>query len=117
MKKGPLTIISFDFSINIVLIYKDHIKKHKEFVLSKQLLRSATGVGALIREANHAESKKDFIHKLGIALKECDESIYWLELLHATKYLDDKQFEKLSFSCTELLRMLKSSILTAKSNL
>lgn len=89
----------------------------KEYVLSKQLLRSGTSVGAMIREAQNAESKKDFIHKLAIAQKECDESIYWLELLKETKYLTEEEFSGLDLDATAILKMIRSSILTTKKNL
>ena len=94
---------------------KELIEK-KEFILSKQYLRSSTSVGANIRESRHAESRKDFIHKLSISLKECDESIYWLELLKESNYINLEQFTIFEGSAIELLRLLKSSILTAKKN-
>jgi four helix bundle protein len=84
--------------------------------MSKQLLRSGTAVGALIREAQNAESKMDFVHKLGIAQKECDETLYWLELLFEIELLEADTFKKLSSQADELFRMIKSSILTTKSN-
>jgi four helix bundle protein len=83
--------------------------------MSKQLLRSGTGAGALIREAQSAESTKDFIHKPGMAQKECDESLYWLELLNATDYLQQDQFDLMHAEATGILRMLKSAIITTKS--
>ncbi len=85
-------------------------------MLSKQLLRSGTAVGALVREAQNAESKADFIHKLAIAQKECDESIYWIELLKQTEYLNEKEFESISMEANELLKMIRSAILTTKKN-
>ena len=85
-------------------------------VIGKQLLRSGTAIGALSREAQNAESAKDFIHKLGIAQKECDETIYWLELLKETDYLNDKEFESINTEATELLKMLRSAIITSKKN-
>jgi len=81
---------SFAFAVRIVSLYKYLCADKKEFVLSKQLLRSGTSIGANVREAVNAESKKDFIHKLAIAQKECDESIYWLELLVETDCLNKK---------------------------
>lgn len=108
---------SFSFAVNIVTTCKYLVENKKEYILSKQLLRSGTAVGALIREAQNAESKLDFIHKLGIAQKECDETIYWLELLKETEYIDDKTFEELKFKATELLKMIRSSILTIKQKL
>lgn len=84
--------------------------------MSKQLMRSGTAIGALVREAQNAESTKDFIHKLSISQKECDESIYWLELLKATDYIDEQEFESLNNEANELLKMLRSSIITSKQN-
>jgi len=84
--------------------------------MSKQLIRSGTAIGALVREAQNAESSKDFIHKLSISQKECDESIYWLELLKATDYINEQEFESLNNDAIELLKMLRSSILTSKKN-
>lgn len=105
---------SFSFAVSVVITYKFLVENKKEFVLSKQFLRSRTAVGALIREAQNAESKSDFIHKLGIAQKECDETIYWLELLKETDYINDSTFEELKSKATELLKMIRSSILTIK---
>lgn len=114
MGKSVIKDKSFAFSIRIVKLYKYLCETRKEFVLSKQLLRSGTAVGALVREAQNAESSKDFIHKLAIAQKECDETIYWLELLKETKYIDSVEFEKLQKLASELLKMIRSSILTTK---
>jgi four helix bundle protein len=108
---------SFAFAIRIVNLYKFLSGEKKEFVLSKQLLRSGTAVGALIREAQNAESRADFIHKLGIAQKECDESIYWLELLKETEFINQTEFEIICRNAIELLKILKSSILTVKQKL
>ena len=108
---------SFSFAVSIVNTCKNLVENKREYILSKQLLRSGTAVGALIREAQNAESKADFIHKLGIAQKECDESIYWLELLKETNYIDDKTFEELKFTATELLKMIRSSIVTLKQKI
>jgi four helix bundle protein len=106
---------SFDFAVRIIKLYKFLKKQHSEYELSNQLLRSGTGVGALIREAEHAESRKDFSHKLNISLKEANESIYWLELLHATDYINKKMFDSMSKDATELLKMLIASVKTTKS--
>ncbi len=108
---------SFDFSVEVVNFYKIFSVKKREFVLSKQLLRSGTSVGANVREAVNAESKMDFVHKLSIAQKECDETIYWLELLYKTDYIEKEQFEKLKNSAVEILKMLRSIVKTTKSNL
>ncbi len=114
MSKSIIKDKSFEFSIHIVKIYKYLCEQKREFVLSKQLLRSGTAVGALTREAQNAESSKDFIHKLAIAQKECDETIYWLELLKETEYIDQTEFDNLKNSATQLLKMIRSSILTMR---
>lgn len=84
-------------------------REKKEFVLSKQILRSSTAIGALYREAEHAESKADFIHKLGIAQKETNETLYWLERLKETDYLDQSQFQSLQHETTEIIKSSKKN--------
>lgn len=113
-KKNVLKDKSFAFAIEIVNLYKFLTINKKEFVMSKQMMRSGTAVGALLREAQNAESKADFIHKLGIAQKECDETLYWLELHKETNYLNQLEFEKSYYNASEILKILCSSILTAK---
>ena len=115
MKESILAERSLLFAIRIVKLYKFLCAEHKEFVLSKQLLRSGTAVGALVREANHAESLADFIHKMSIALKECNESVYWIELLWRTDYLGIPEYESIQDDATQILKMLIASIKTAKS--
>ena len=115
-KKNILRDKSFAFAVRIAKLYRYLAENKKEFVLSKQLLRSGTSIGANIREAYNAESKKDFVHKLAIAQKECDESLYWLELLSAIECISEKEFESLSTDCIELLKIIRSSILTTKDN-
>jgi len=105
---------SYEFAIRIVKAYKFLSSEQKEFVLSKQVLRSGTAVGALVRESEHAESKADFIHKMSIALKEANETEYWLLLLHDTDYLEKKSFESIVSDCQEIIRILISIIKTAK---
>jgi four helix bundle protein len=90
------------------------VETKREFVISKQILRSGTSVGASYRESQNAESINDFIHKLGIAQKECDESLYRLELLQATALIEQKMFDSICGDATELLEMIQSAILTAK---
>ncbi len=116
MGKSVLKEKSFLFAVRTVKLYTYLSETKKEYVLSKQLLRSGTAVGALIREAQNAESKADFIHKLGIAQKECDETLYWIELLKETEFITKLEFESLSFDCAELLKMIRSSIITSKKN-
>ena len=107
---------SFAFAIEAVGLTKD-LQSQKEFVLSKQLLRSGTSIGAMIREAQYAESKKDFIHKLAIGLKEANETLYWLELLHSTDHISAENFERISFANIELIKLLTSSIVSAKKSI
>lgn len=114
-RKGAILRQSFGFAVRIVNLYKYLVAEKKEFVLSKQLLRSGTAVGALVREAQNAESKADFIHKLGIAQKECDESIYWLELLVETAFLKTEEFESIKADADALLKMIRSAIITTKN--
>ncbi len=113
-KKGILKESSFKFAARIVKVYKYLVETKKEYVISKQLLKSGTSVGALIREAQNAESKPDFIHKLGIAQKECDETLYWLELLKETNYIAPNEFNSISKEAESLLKMIRSAILTIK---
>jgi four helix bundle protein len=104
---------SFTFACEVVSLCKT-LCDRKEFVLSKQLLRSGTSIGANIREAEQAESRRDFIHKLAIALKEANETAYWLELLFATKYLSDIELESIRLKLIEL-RLLTKIINTTKN--
>jgi four helix bundle protein len=113
-RKGALHRKSFAFAIRVVKLYQYLTERKREFVLSKQMLRSGTSIGANVREAQNAESKSDFAHKLGIAQKEADETNYWLELLYATDYLSEKEFNSVKHDADELLRMLRSAILTTK---
>ncbi len=107
---------SFAFAVRVVNLYKYLTEEKKEFVLSKQLLRSGTAVGALVREAEHGESRADFIHKLAIALKEANETEYWILLLHETKYLDASAFASIHGDIVELLKLLTSIINSTKNN-
>lgn len=105
---------SRDFAIRIINCYKYLTEEKKEFVMSKQLLRCGTSIGANTRESKNAQSRMDFLNKLNIALKEADETEYWLDLLHATDYLDDKMYESLNNDCVELIKMLTAIIKTLK---
>lgn len=117
MKQNLIREKSFEFSVKVVKIYKYLQEDKKEFVLSKQLLRSGTSIGANIRESENAESKLDFIHKLSIAQKECDETMYWLDILSATDYLNFDEHEKISDEANSLLKIIRSIILSTKQNL
>ncbi len=107
---------SLAFAIRIVNLAKV-LQSQKEFVLSRQVLRSGTAVGALVREAEHAESTKDFIHKLAIALKESNETDYWLEILFETDYISKEEFLELQLGNYELLKLLTSIIKTSKAKI
>lgn len=104
------------FAVRIVNLYKFMIAENKEYTLSKQLLRCGTSIGANATEANDAVSKNDFINKMYIALKECSETLYWIELLYRTDYLNQVQYESIRNDCNELRRILISITRTAKAN-
>ncbi len=108
---------SLDFAIRIVKLYKHIVETKKEYVLSKQLLRSGTAIGALVREAEHAQSKADFLNKMNIALKEANETIYWLLLLKETEYLTETEYTSINFDGEEVLKLLISIVKTTKNNL
>ena len=90
------------------------IGEKKEYVLSKQVLRSGTAIGALIKEAEHAQSRADFIHKMNIALKEANETVYWLMLLKDSEYIDESSFNSINTECVEILKLLISIVKTTK---
>jgi len=115
MKRNVLKEKSFDFALQIIHLYKILISK-QEYVFSKQMLRSGTSIGANVREAEYAQSRADFIHKLSIALKEANETDYWIELLHLSGYLTDEDFHKSKSGISEQLRLLTSIINTSKNN-
>lgn len=117
MKNNIVRDKSFDFAIRIVKLYQYLNSNKKEFVLSKQLLRSGTSIGAMIREAEHAESKNDFIHKFAIAQKEANEVVYWLELLKATDYLNEKEFDNIYVDAITILKLITSILKTSKNQL
>jgi four helix bundle protein len=108
---------SFSLVLRIVKLYQFLSSEKKEFILSKQLLRSGTAIGALVRESEHAESKPDFIHKLAIAQKEANESDYWLDLLFQSDYLSETQFQSLNSDILEINKILASIIISTKNNL
>ena len=113
---SPLTKKSYLFAIRIVNMVKFIKCSPKEYGLLNQVLRSGIAIGALVSEAVYAQSTADFISKLSIALKECNETHFWLNLLHDTEYLSKDQFDSISTDCKELLALLISSIKTAKQN-
>lgn len=107
---------SFDFALKIIKLYSFLTDSKKEYVISKQILKSGTSIGANIREARNAQSSSDFISKYSIALKEADETQYWIELLYASEFIDDNAYKSLNDDINELISLLTSSIKTAKNN-
>jgi four helix bundle protein len=116
MAENPVKDKSYKFAVRIVRLCKYLMDEKREFILSKQLLRSGTSIGANVKEALHGESRADFIHKLSIALKEASETEYWLELLLETEYLDRPKFDSINQDCQELLKLLISIIKSSKQN-
>ncbi len=116
MENNPIHIKSYSFAIRIVKLYKYLLNEQKEFVLSKQILESGTAIGALVKESEHAQSKADFINKMSIALKEANETVYWLELLKDSKYLKEDHIISMNKELTNLLKMLISIVKTSKQN-
>ena len=115
MAESKLRYLSMEFSVDVIELVK-YLKSVKETIISNQIGRSGTSIGANIYEAQYAQGKKDFISKLEIALKEASETGYWLELLYRTNYVDEKTFKTLSSKCTSLRAMLVASCKTAKEN-
>ncbi len=116
MKENKLAELSMEFSVDIINLVK-FLKANHETIISNQVGRSGTSIGANIHEAQYAQGRKDFISKLEIALKEANETGYWLELLHRTNYIDAPTFKTLSSKCASLRVMLIASCKTAKENL
>ena len=115
MKENKLAELSMEFSVDIINLVK-HLKSNHESIISNQIGRSGTSIGANIYEAQYAQGKKDFVSKLEIALKEASETGYWLELLYRTKYINEQTFKELSSKCTSLRAILIASCRTAKEN-
>ena len=116
MRENKLADMSIEFSVQIINLVKELKSKH-ETVISNQIGRSGTSIGANIPEANYAQGKKDFISKFEIALKEANETGYWLELLYRTEYIDETTYKSLSEQCASIRVMLIASCKTAKSNM
>jgi four helix bundle protein len=114
MKENVVKDKSFAFALRVIKLAKFLESEKREFVLSRQLLRSGTAIGALVREAEHAESKADFIHKMSIALKEANETLYWLDLLHHGEYIDEQGFQSIGCDSEELVKLLIAIIKTSK---
>jgi four helix bundle protein len=116
MRKNVLKEKSHSFAIRIVKLSQFMQTEKKEYILSRQILKSGTAIGALIWEAEHAQSRADFINKMNIALKEANETEYWLLLLKDTDYLDDNAYKSLFEDCDELVAMLVSTVKTLKAS-
>ena len=116
MRNDKLSVQSMDFAVSIIQLVKE-LKQNRETIISNQIGRSGTSIGANIREAQYAHGRADFIAKMQIALKECYESEYWLELLNRTGYIPNEQYKPLHNDCGSIRRMLIASINTAKANL
>jgi four helix bundle protein len=108
---------SYAFALRIIKLYKYLISDHKEYVLSKQILRCGTSIGALVKEAEHAQSKPDFINKMNVALKEANETEYWLMLLKDSNFIVEKSFISIQNDCIELIRLLASIVKSSKATL
>lgn len=113
-KQNPLKDKSYAFALRIVSAYKHLVAEKKEYVLSKQVLRSGTSIGANIAEANQAQSRPDFVSKLSISLKEAVETEYWINLLKDSDYMTERESGSLLADCQELIKMLTASIKTSK---
>ncbi len=116
-RRDPLREKSFQLAVRIVRLCRYLQEEKKEFAISRQLLRSGTNPGAMVREAANAESPADFIHKLAIAQKETGEMEYWLELLYACGYLTEAEFTSICSDAGEMMKLIRSSILTKKKRL
>lgn len=114
---GIITEKTYHFALRIVKAYRYLKEEQNEYVLSKQMLRSGTSIGANCKEAIYAQSTLDFINKLSIALKEASETEYWLDLLHDSQYIDNKSFESIHNENIEIIKLLTSIIKTTKSTL
>ena len=116
MKENVIASKSYAFAIRVVKAYKFLSSEQREFVLSKQMLRSGTAIGALVKEAEHAQSKADFINKMNIALKEANETEYWLMLLKDTDFIREDAFKSITEDNKELIRLLISIVKTSKES-
>ena len=114
MKQNIIKEKSFDFAIDIVNLYKELAYNKKEYVMSRQLLKSGTSIGANVREAEFAQSKPDFTNKMSISLKEANETDYWLDLLHETEFINKAEFDKFKSKSTEMLKLLVSIVKSSK---
>jgi four helix bundle protein len=116
MKENIVKEKSYAFALKIIRAYKFLNQEQREFILSKQMLQSGTAIGALLIESEHAQSKADFINKMSVALKEANETEYWLMLLKDSEYIDERSFDPIHKDCVELLKMLINIVKTTKDN-
>lgn len=116
MKGSIVRDKSYEFALRIIRAYKFLSQEQREFVLSKQVLRSGTAIGALVKEAEHAQSRADFVNKMNVALKEANETEYWLMLLKDSEYIDEKSFMSIHQDCSELIKLLASIVKTTKNS-
>lgn len=116
MAESILKTKSYDFALRVVKLSKHLIEEKQEYILSKQVLRSGTSIGANVEEANQAQSRKDFVHKLSIALKEATETNYWLRLLKDSEILENEIADSMLKDCEEIQKILTASIKTTKKN-
>ena len=116
MKDSIVREKSYAFALRMIKAYKYLTREQQEFILSKQMLRSGTSIGALVKEAEHAQSRADFVNKMNIALKEANETEYWLMLLKDSEYINEKSFNSIHQDCSELIKLLVSIVKTSKEN-
>ena len=116
MKDSVVREKSYTFALRIIRAYKYLSQEQREFVLSKQMLRSGTSIGALVKEAEHAQSRADFVNKMNVALKEANETEYWLMLLKDSEYVDEKSYSSIHQDCSELIKLLASIVKTTKGS-
>lgn len=114
MTKNLVESKSKQFAIRIVNLYRYIVDEKQEYVLSKQLLRSGTSIGANIAEAQYGKSKSDFLSKMTISMKEAAENVYWLDILHDTKYITDREYQSIMYDCQEILKLLTAITKTVK---
>jgi four helix bundle protein len=114
-KESPLKVKSYAFGVRVVRLSQYLVSEHREYVLSRQILRAGTAIGALVREAEYGISKPDFRNKMSIALKEANETEYWLLMLRDTDYINEKTFRSLQVDCVELIKMLIATVKTSKN--
>jgi four helix bundle protein len=114
VEKNVIKTKSFEFAVDIVHLYKELISNHKEYEMSRQLLKSGTSIGANVQEAEFAVSKPDFINKMSIGLKEANETEYWLDLLNRTTFIDENTYIEYKPKIQELIKLLVSIVKSSK---